>query len=403
MPISSSEPSERSRSAVDRWIVAGFALLFLGMLAADFVIRFEPAKASVAFFVIFWALLVLVHELGHAVVAQVLGWRVCAIVVGFGRTIGRFRLGSMEVEIRLIPIQGFVIPAPRTLDHVRLKSALIYFAGPGVELVLLLALVASVGPATLLRPTENIGLIALQTLAATILIGVFFTLVPMKVRTSGGEALSDGMGILLSPFLPSQHFENALVVPFLYGAQPHLERRDFQGALGVYRSGLEEFPHNASLLVASSEVLTELDRFAEAREMLLTVVDRDDLDPLARAELCDRLAQIDLVTGDAALLDEADARSRQAAELAPSNPANRVARGGALIEQRRFHEAVPMLKAIAEALVEPEDRAACDCWLALADFRRGNRRDAFLLLESLEQQGIEGKLYERVAREMRAH
>ena len=52
-----------------------------------------------------------------------------SIVVGFGRTIGRFRLGSLAVEVRMIPIEGFVIPAPRTLDHVRLKNALIYFAG----------------------------------------------------------------------------------------------------------------------------------------------------------------------------------------------------------------------------------------------------------------------------------
>ena len=79
--------------------------------------------------------MLVVHEAGHGIVAAILGWHVPLIVIGMGRPILVFRLGSTVVEVRVLPLEGFVVPLPKNLRAVRWKSALIYFAGPGAELL----------------------------------------------------------------------------------------------------------------------------------------------------------------------------------------------------------------------------------------------------------------------------
>jgi regulator of sigma E protease len=52
--------------------------------------------------------LVVVHELGHLVVARVLGIGVTSISFGFGRPIFRVRIGETECSIRMFPLGGYV-------------------------------------------------------------------------------------------------------------------------------------------------------------------------------------------------------------------------------------------------------------------------------------------------------
>src|SRR5687768_2547042 len=115
----------------ERWIVVIFALVIFGLLIAEILTNYDPAKLSILLVVVFWIPLLALHEAGHALAAAVLGWYVGQVVIGMGRTLARFRLGSAVVDIRLFPIQGYVTCVPRNLVLPRLKSALIYFAGPG--------------------------------------------------------------------------------------------------------------------------------------------------------------------------------------------------------------------------------------------------------------------------------
>jgi len=153
---------------------------------------------------------VALHEAGHAVVAGLLGWYVGHVVIGWGRPVARFRWGKTRIEIRALPVEGFVRTVPTNLSCPRLKSALIYFAGPGVELLLLGILLAAVGPSTLLTLSPSYPLLAAQSLALAILVSTFINLVPHSVVSASGPIANDGLGILSSFFVPEEHFADMI-------------------------------------------------------------------------------------------------------------------------------------------------------------------------------------------------
>src|SRR3954469_18126868 len=96
----------RGPATVTEWLIGGFFLAaILGLFAAELSENYTPAKLSALLVVVFWIPLLALHEGGHAVVAFLLGWRVGQIVIGMGKAVGRFRLGSASVEVRLIPIE----------------------------------------------------------------------------------------------------------------------------------------------------------------------------------------------------------------------------------------------------------------------------------------------------------
>jgi hypothetical protein len=185
-------------SAQDRWMSLVFFLIVVGLFVAEICVDYHPVKLTALFILLFWIPLLAVHEAGHAVAAVLLGWRVHRVVIGMGRPLIRFAVGRTPVEIRLFPVEGFVLPSPTNLTAPHLKSALIYFAGPGAELLVLAGLAAALGPTTLLSRTENMWLLVAQSLAVTILASAFFNLVPHYVLDARRQVANDGLGIIRS-------------------------------------------------------------------------------------------------------------------------------------------------------------------------------------------------------------
>lgn len=188
------------------WASALFLIFVLGLFTAEVVVDYAPGKLAGLLIGLFWFPLLILHESGHAVVASLLDWHVGLVVIGMGRQVTSFRIGSALVIIRLIPVEGFVLPVPRNLRSPQLKNALIYFAGPGIELLLLALIAAIVGPNALLSRTENIPVLIAQSVSITILLSVFFNLVPHRATTQNGTVPNDGLGIIRSLFLPDDYY-----------------------------------------------------------------------------------------------------------------------------------------------------------------------------------------------------
>jgi hypothetical protein len=202
---------QRGPSGSFEWWFSALALaVILGLFAAAVFVEFRPEKLMALFIPLFWILLLPLHEAGHAVVAGLLGWYVGHVVIGWGRPVARFRWGKTRIEIRALPVEGFVRTVPTNLSCPRLKSALIYFAGPGVELLLLGILLAAVGPSTLLTLSPSYPLLAAQSLALAILVSTFINLVPHSVVSASGPIANDGLGILSSFFVPEEHFADMI-------------------------------------------------------------------------------------------------------------------------------------------------------------------------------------------------
>jgi hypothetical protein len=190
-------------------------VIILGLFAAEVFTNYQPAKLGALLIVLFWIPLLVIHESGHALMASLLGWRVIQVVIGMGRPLWMFRVGGAVVEVRAVPVEGFVRPVPVNLHWPRLKSALIYFAGPGTELLVLGVMALLLGPDTLLSRSEDLGIIAAQSLSLAIAVSVVVNLVPHTAATPGGpEVVSDGLGILRSFFLPESYFVQLMGQPY---------------------------------------------------------------------------------------------------------------------------------------------------------------------------------------------
>lgn len=195
----------------ERLIYLFFLVLILGLFAGEVFWNHQPVKLSALFFVVAWVPLLALHEGSHALMATLLNWRVAGVVLGVGKTIDVIRIGRVPVEFRLFPVEGFVRTAPCDLRYPRLKSALIYFAGPGSELLLAGLLLWAVGPERLFSRSENIVLIFWQSCALAATVGGVVNLIPHGVQTPRGLLANDGLGLITSFTMPIEHYQRMLV------------------------------------------------------------------------------------------------------------------------------------------------------------------------------------------------
>lgn len=201
------DPSDKPTTPGERWTMLFFLAVILGLFAAETFTNFQPAKLAGLLIVVFWMPLLVLHEFGHAAMAWLLGWRVRRIVLGIGKLLAFWRIGRTPVELRLVLTTGYMIPQPRRLRWPQLESALIYFAGPGAELLLVAVIAAVVGIEPITTPSSDYGMIALQSLCLAALAGAILNLFPHTVAQPNGEvSASDGMGMIRAFFLPNAHY-----------------------------------------------------------------------------------------------------------------------------------------------------------------------------------------------------
>lgn len=191
----------------ERWTALIFLVVFLGLFAGETFTNFQPVKLAGLLIAVFWMPLMILHEFGHALMAWLLGWRVVQGVLGMGKLLGTFHVNGTPFEVRLILTTGFVSIRPRRIRLPQVESALIYFAGPGIELLLVAVIAGVVGLDTLLTHTQDYGMIALQSLCVAALMGAVLNLLPFTSAQAGSEvSASDGMGILRSFVTPTEHY-----------------------------------------------------------------------------------------------------------------------------------------------------------------------------------------------------
>lgn len=99
--------------------------------------------------------IVFVHELGHLVVAKLFGIRAHVFSLGFGRRIWGFERGGTDYRVSALPLGGYVRlggedPSEATgdpaefLSRPRWQRVVVYLAGPAMNIVLAIALIAVV-------------------------------------------------------------------------------------------------------------------------------------------------------------------------------------------------------------------------------------------------------------------
>ena len=140
--------------------------------------------------------------------ARLLGWRVQRIVIGVGKRLMNTRFLGAPMDIRSIPLEGFVQIAPRNLHLARLKHALIYFAGPGIELLVFFMILSFFGSwGEFITINNDYARIALQSFAFAALVGCCSKFNTFGFITRDGSTPNDGMGILMCLFSTEMDYE----------------------------------------------------------------------------------------------------------------------------------------------------------------------------------------------------
>ncbi len=104
-------------------------------------------------FVIALGVIIFVHEAGHLLVAKAFGVRVLAFSLGFGKRLFGFRRGETEYRVSVVPLGGYVRLGGENPDEIsddpreflnkpRWQRILVYVAGPAMNVVLAILLMA---------------------------------------------------------------------------------------------------------------------------------------------------------------------------------------------------------------------------------------------------------------------
>lgn len=259
------------KQSSDKWIAFGFGAVMAGLFAAEILRDVRPQRLGAPIFLAAWIVLIAIHELGHAVVARLVGWRVIELVIGFGPVVADAEFRGTRVRIHLFPISGFIRPAPTQRGAARAALAAIYLAGPVVELLAAAAVGFAIGWDTLLTPSGELGVITAQAFAAAAVLGAAVNLIPL--RTGDGHT-TDGLGVVLAAFMPTAHFDGLRAAPLVEDGERLLAAGEGTAALALFEAALTEAPDVLALHIGVARSLAATQRTGEAL-MCLAAVARD--------------------------------------------------------------------------------------------------------------------------------
>jgi tetratricopeptide (TPR) repeat protein len=368
------------------WLNLGY-----GLAGAVFA-WFWPEKGTGWFllhlflFQLFAIATILPHELGHAFVARWAGFRTFKIVVGMGRPVWKGKLFQFETELGLVPAGGFAFMAPRQVEGYRRKLFAIVSAGPAVNLLLLIAILPAVDPASLwnfstleegFAPAVMFFYANLWVLAANLL--------PYSFTHPLGRFPTDGKQILCLPFMKPEAAAQAHASYFAAEAAEHHNQGNFQEAFQWFERGLALYPKDPALLVGRGLQLLDSGEFHAARDTFHRLLDQSSLHPAFRPVLMNNIAEANIMAGDPSLLEEADHFSKEAIAALGNMPQVKGTRGAVLVELGRWDEAIPLLQQAMQENETAANKAENACWIAIAEARRGNRTQAENYLEQARQ------------------
>jgi tetratricopeptide (TPR) repeat protein len=366
---------------------------------------------NVSLFFVLLAPLIAAHEAGHALGAWLVGLRVFLVRIGEGRLLGSIRVGKVRWELRAFVANGATYQGYPTLRFFRLKFFLVVLAGPLMNATVLAAalwwrplavLVGQIG-----HWSKAPGLLPLPVFVVGSLFLLLMSLVPHRFRAAGTVHASDGLQLLLAPFLSRAVRENTHALYFFLEGGDCLSERRCADALRWYERGLEHYPHCPINRLGASCALIEMRRFDEADLRLADLRGRNELgrafqalveDAAATAVLgrviearCRRPDDLGAPEADtsarlAALFEEGERRSQEAldagSKLPPSVQWSLMGTyGSLLVERGRLDEGAVILRLALAEVEGASARAYCQCYLAVVAARQGRPEEARAALE----------------------
>jgi tetratricopeptide (TPR) repeat protein len=328
-----------------------FALVLGALFTAELASHYNPAKLSILLVFVFWVPLLALHEAAHALVARWLGWRVVEVVIGFGRELFRFNVGGTLVRVRVLLLEGYVIPHPTSVAQARIKSALIYLAGPVSEL-LVIGVLWLVHKQALFEHSPGYSMLAQQSLALAAALGAGFNLLPFK----SGMGVSDGLGAWLSLFASDEGFALRLSAHSIEKARRAIYLEDWAAAVALLDEALERSPGDPQLIGLRAVAIAGAGQPELGIAQLESLGHPNDKHPSLRHELLLDAAWVVLSGGERTLLLEAQQACERALMHWPNSLRAHLTLGRVLLERGQPEAAQEhLLTAYRAAADQPEE------------------------------------------------
>jgi len=316
---------------------------------------------------VFFPLIVLAHEAGHAVAALLVGHRVLEVKIGAGPSVTAWQ-GRWRLVLGLFPLGGHVMAGSSDPSGYRAKRLAITAAGPAMN-----ALMFAVAP---LIDASSSTLRDFAIVNACVLISNLF---PYSVRTPYGPQRTDGLGLVHT--VSDSEWQLAE------------ERSGFAVARAMLvdqrgdREEVRRITDEAEAMNSRSVVLRTWlgyraikdQGYVSARTIFRELVDEDrkmsvaglgQRDDVSRGIHLNNLAWCDLMLDDPALIEEALSSSAAAIDLLPGHPAIRGTRAFALILGGRPGEGIDLGHAAYAKTKEAQTKALQACVLAIGYARK---------------------------------
>jgi len=316
---------------------------------------------------VFFPLIVLAHEAGHAVATLLVGHRVLEVKIGAGPSVTAWQ-GRWRLVLGLFPLGGHVMAGSSDPSGYRAKRLAITAAGPAMN-----ALMFAVAP---LIDASSSTLRDFAIVNACVLISNLF---PYSVRTPYGPQRTDGLGLVCT--VSDSEWKLAE------------ERSGFAVARAMLadqrgdREEVRRITDEAEAMNSRSVVLRTWlgyraikdQGYVSARTIFRELVDEDrkmsvaglgQRDDVSRGIHLNNLAWCDLMLDDPALIEEALSSSAAAIDLLPGHPAIRGTRAFALILGGRPGEGIDLGHAAYAKTKEAQTKALQACVLAIGYARR---------------------------------
>jgi tetratricopeptide (TPR) repeat protein len=217
--------------------IVGFACLALHPTSFPFLICLS---LNILIFYLISILMIIPHELGHAVVAYLLGMKIIKIVIGRGRTLAAFQFIGMFWEINQFPTIGMTVFSERSTRFYRLRLFLVIIFGPLTHFLMIL--VARQFPQdSFLSYFPEIYIFPGLIFYIVNVLMIFNNLFPRFVKSEEKVIPNDGLQILKLPFLSNQEIIQRVTLSYIREGQEWNSRGNYKKSLKIFSQIIQEY------------------------------------------------------------------------------------------------------------------------------------------------------------------
>jgi tetratricopeptide (TPR) repeat protein len=320
-------------------------------------------------FVVIWAASMVLHEVGHVVVARLVGLQVPRLDLGVGKRVGSVRVGATMVHVNSVPLSGFTHLAATNKQYLRLRLWLAVAGGPLVSLALLLAArgLGNVGNQNAVVLSLDFGskLLAWEFVVSVNMLILVTSLEPISMLLVS-QSRSDGARLLQIPFSSQKYMDNEMHSALVVDVDALVAEKNFAAAEALLEPALRAENPPWIVRLSTAVMLSFRGDNAAALSMYGALCAERDLTTFQRAMLQNNIAWATFCLRNEALRNEANANSAAAYKAAPRQAAILGTRGAVLGWMGQHREAIKLLKVAYARNSGPQSRALNACCLVLS-------------------------------------